>query len=98
MACGIFVAACRDLSVVACRIHFPDQGSNPGPLPWERRVLATGPSGKSLEKPNIEVNKAVAMFPENTTGNDNCKMNTITTFEALKKKQLALGLKNPNEN
>ena len=26
---------------------FPDQGSNPGPLHWEHRVLATGPPGKS---------------------------------------------------
>jgi len=25
----------------------PDQGSNPGPLHWEHRVLATGPPGKS---------------------------------------------------
>ena len=34
--------------IVACRIQFPDQGSNPGPLNWECRVLATGPPGKSL--------------------------------------------------
>ena len=27
---------------VACRIHFPDWGSNLGPLHWERGVLATG--------------------------------------------------------
>ena len=33
--------------VVACEIWFPDQGSNPGPLHWERGVLATGPPGKS---------------------------------------------------
>ena len=30
----------------ACGI-FPDQGSNPGPLPWELGVLTTGPPGKS---------------------------------------------------
>ena len=36
------------LLTVACRIQFPDQGSNLSPLNWEHRVLATGPSGKSL--------------------------------------------------
>ena len=34
--------------VAACTIQFPDQGSNPGPLHWECRVLPTGPPGKSL--------------------------------------------------
>ena len=29
----------------ACRIQFPDQGRNPGPLDWEYGVLATGPPG-----------------------------------------------------
>ena len=33
---------------VACGISSPDQGTNPGPLYWEFRVLATGPPGKSL--------------------------------------------------
>ena len=33
----IFVAACQ-LLVVACRIEFPDQGLNPGPLLWKHRV------------------------------------------------------------
>ena len=32
----------------ACRIQFPDQGLNPGPLHWEYGVLPTGPPGKSL--------------------------------------------------
>ena len=32
----------------ACGI-FPDQGSNLGSLHWERRVLPTGPPGKSLK-------------------------------------------------
>ena len=36
------------LLIVACRIQFPDQGSNLSPLNWEHRVLATGPPGKSL--------------------------------------------------
>ena len=40
------VVACR-LSVVPCRIYFPDQGSQLGSLYWEHRVLATGPAGKS---------------------------------------------------
>ena len=34
--------------VLACRIQFPDQGWNLGPLHWERGVPATGPPGKSL--------------------------------------------------
>ena len=38
----------RKLLVAACGIQFPDLGSNLGPLHWEHRVLATGPSGKSL--------------------------------------------------
>ena len=44
---GSLVVACK-LLVAACGIQFPDQGSNLGPLHWEHRVLATGPSGKSL--------------------------------------------------
>ena len=28
-------------------VQFPDQGLNPGPLHWERGVLATGSPGKS---------------------------------------------------
>ena len=27
--------------------YFPDQGLNPHPLHWKRRVLTTGPPGKS---------------------------------------------------
>ena len=37
---GSLVAAC-ELLVMAYGIQFPDQGSNPDPLHWERRVLAT---------------------------------------------------------
>jgi len=40
---------CFSLGRTACRI-FPDQGSNPCPLPWECRVLTTGPPGKSKAK------------------------------------------------
>ena len=29
--------------------QFPDQGSNPGPLHWECRVLTTGPQKKAPE-------------------------------------------------
>ena len=39
------VAACG-LLVEACRIQFPEQGSNPGPLHWEWGFLATGPPRK----------------------------------------------------
>ena len=42
-----------DLAVLALScgtargVHFPDQGSNLGPLHWELGVLAPGPPGKS---------------------------------------------------
>ena len=38
--------------VAACRIQFPDRGSNPDPLYSECRVLVTGPLGKSWEISN----------------------------------------------
>ena len=41
-----FISAC-ELLVAACRIQFPDQGSNLSPLHWQHGVLATGPQGKS---------------------------------------------------
>ena len=43
---GSLAMAC-ERSVAACELQLPDQGSNPGPLNWEHRVLATGPPGKS---------------------------------------------------
>ena len=43
---GSSVEACK-LLIAARGIHFPDQGSNPGPLHWEHRVLATGPPGNA---------------------------------------------------
>ena len=43
------LAAAGELLNVACGIQFPDQGSNPGPLHWECRVLATGPLEKSCK-------------------------------------------------
>ena len=42
----LFIWLCWIL-VAACGIEFPDQGSNPGPLHWECKVLATGLPGKS---------------------------------------------------
>ena len=33
----------------ACGVKFPDQGLDPGLLPWQSGVLATGPLGKSLD-------------------------------------------------
>lgn len=35
---------------VACGIEFPEEGSNPGPLLWEHRVLTIGPPGKCQEE------------------------------------------------
>ena len=43
-----------NLLIAAYGIQFPDQGWNPGPLPWEYRILATGPPGKSLDSLLIE--------------------------------------------
>ena len=50
-SCGtghLFVEAGK-LVVAACGISFPDQGSDMGPLHWERGVLATKPS-ESVDK------------------------------------------------
>ena len=43
---GLKLQTC-ELLVAACGNQFPDQGWNPGPLPWGLRVLVTGPLGKS---------------------------------------------------
>ena len=39
--------------------------------------------------------KAVAIFPENATGNDNWEMKTTTTFEASYKNILSFRIKEP---
>ena len=46
----LLVAACK-LLVTAHGVQFPDQGSNPSLLHWDRGVLATGPPGKPLRFP-----------------------------------------------
>ena len=43
---GSLVEAC-ELLIATCGIEFLGQGSSPGPLHWECRVLVTGPPGKS---------------------------------------------------
>ena len=48
---SIFTVACGILLAAACEIQFPDQGSNPGPLPWELRASASGPPGRSPLRP-----------------------------------------------
>ena len=50
LSCGIqdLLVAARRLLVEACGVLFPAQGSNPGPLHWEIRVLANGPPEKSI--------------------------------------------------
>ena len=45
----ICIAACK-LFIVVCCIWFTDQGSNPGSLHWEHRVLDNGPPRKSQEQ------------------------------------------------
>ena len=42
------LAEAREVLLGACSILFPNQGWNPGLLPWELGVLVTGPPGKSL--------------------------------------------------
>ena len=44
LSCGM-----QDLSVATCGIQFPDQGSHPGRLHWQRGVLATGPLGNKTK-------------------------------------------------
>ena len=46
--CGPTITVTLQL-FVACRIQFPSQGLNPGPLPWDHRVLATGPPWNSQD-------------------------------------------------
>ena len=41
-ACKVFITI-PELLIAANGIQLPDQESNLGPLPWECRVLATGP-------------------------------------------------------
>ena len=45
----LFIWLCWVL-VVAYRIQFPNQGSNPGPPHWKQGVLTPGSPGKSLVK------------------------------------------------
>ena len=47
----VSIVVAHELLVAACGIQFPDQGSNLGPLHWERWVLATGPPGRSPVAP-----------------------------------------------
>ena len=60
-----------ELLEAACRILFPDQGSNPGPLHWERGVLATRLTGKSQDEwsDRKRTNLVCSLFPprEDTT-------------------------------
>ena len=46
----------HQVSAVAGRISFPDQGMNPGSLHLECRVLAPRPPGKPLTQNNFEGN------------------------------------------
>ena len=48
VALGLSCGTCAPQLQHACGIQFPNQGSNPAPLHWERRVLTTAPPGKSL--------------------------------------------------
>ena len=49
-----------DLSEQLVGSQFPDQGSNPRPLHWKRRVLTTGQPGKSLNLTFKETAKLVS--------------------------------------
>ena len=49
--------------LVACRIWFLDQGSNPGPLHWEPEVLITGSPGEPPCPLNsVEANFSIRIF------------------------------------
>ena len=45
----MYLSGSQWVLVARCGTHFPDQGLNPGPLHWERDVLATGPPGRSRD-------------------------------------------------
>ena len=49
----LFIWLCWVL-VVACGTYFPDQGLNPGPLPWEHGVFATSPPEKNPREPFVK--------------------------------------------
>ena len=51
---AVFLVVAYKLLVATCGILFPDQKSNQGPLHWEPRVLATGPTGKSSDPFHID--------------------------------------------
>ena len=48
-----FVLEVCELLVVACRLYFPDQELNLGPLHWAQEILATGPPGNALNQMNF---------------------------------------------
>ena len=75
LLCGVrdlfffFSAMACEVLVAACGIQFPEQGSSPGPLPWECGVLATEPPGKPQEVEyiiyrNSRETWALPSFPE----------------------------------
>ena len=59
---GIFNFHCSKWGLLAYRIQFPDQGSNPGALHWELRVLATGPPGNPYNAPSPDLLKLFIYF------------------------------------
>ena len=56
---GDLLVGTGELLVAAHGIQFLDQGSNPGPLHWERRVLATEPRVKSLYEGSLKAHRKV---------------------------------------
>ena len=54
--------ACEPLTA-AYGIKLPDQRSNPGPLPWDRWVLATGPPGESQHDPFDSAIPLLRIYP-----------------------------------
>ena len=54
---GDLLVGAGELLVAAHGTQFLDQGSNPGPLHWERRVLATEPRVKSLYEGSLKAHR-----------------------------------------
>ena len=78
---GSLVEACK-WSPVACGIQFPDQGSNPGPLHWERGVSAFRPPWESLSFFSFvwTVQHVGSLFPDQGSNLGHCSESTYHEF------------------
>ena len=71
-----------EVLVEACGIQFPDQGSNPGPLHWERGVSAFRPPWESLSFFSFvwTVQHVGSLFPDQGSNLGHCSESTYHEF------------------